>query len=166
MGMIDTNITITASVTTKMSCSFYHVMTITTIAANTNVDNSTNITNVVMSGNANHIFAIGLYFTNQQLVMETKANPEVSNTLIPSTKTLGSFSIGCWIIAEQKLRSKHKFTIYIHYRVTFSICSARSSSQTKVAVNNSFNLNMIAGSEKLTLGCNKHHGCMTSTSPR
>lgn len=114
MGMIDTNITITASVTTKMSCSFYHVMTITTIAANTNVDNSTNITNVVMSGNANHIFAIGLYFTNQQLVMETKANPEVSNTLIPSTKTLGSFSIGCWIIAEQKLRSKHKFAIYIY----------------------------------------------------
>lgn len=46
--MIDTNITITASVTTKMSYSFYHVITITTIAANTNVDNSTNITNVVM----------------------------------------------------------------------------------------------------------------------
>lgn len=115
MGMIDTNITITASVTTKMSCSFYHVMTITTIAANTNVDNSTNITNVVMSGNANHIFAIGLYFTNQQLVMETKANPEVSNTLIPSTKTLGSFSIGCWIIAEQKLTSlRYTYIIALH----------------------------------------------------
>lgn len=113
--MIDTNITITASVTTKMSCSFYHVMTITTIAANTNVDNSTNITNVVMSGNANHIFAIGLYFTNQQLVMETKANPEVSNTLIPSTKTLGSFSIGCWIIAEQKLTSlRYTYIIALH----------------------------------------------------
>lgn len=47
--------------------------------------------------------------------METKANPEVSNTLIPSTKTLGSFSIGCWIIAEQKLTSlRYTYIIALH----------------------------------------------------
>jgi len=43
------------------------------------------------------------------------ANPDVSITLVPLTKTHLDFSIGFWIIAENKVCDQQNFMILTHF---------------------------------------------------